>query len=292
MADVWLISSGIVAPFLVVFRESIEAALIIGIIWAYLDKIEKPEYQKYLLYGSAFAVMFSIFLGGVIVITLGELSGFWKKAFEGVASITATFVLTYVIIWMSQNAQTIKNELEGKIAFGIVKAYRRKQFINTILIISFVTVAREGLETILFLTPLLSISLEQTLIGSIFGIIMALILSLAAKRGIYNFDTRKFFSYTSIILVIFAAGLFGYGIHESIEAAEIAGIEHPLFAQAWDINPESQGHPLHEKGIIGSFAKALFGYDGNPEILRVFGYVGYWLVLGLYLRRTYSSRNI
>lgn len=289
MTDGGLISSGIIAPFLVVLRESIEAALIVGIMWAYLDKIKRPEFQKYLLYGSLTAIVGSIVLGGVVIVTLGELSGFWEKAFEGAASITATIVLTYVIIWMSQHARTIKGELEGKIAYGIIKSYRGKISTNAILILAFVAVAREGLETVLFLTPLLSISLGQTLIGSILGIAVALFLSLAAKRGIYNMDISKFFSYTSLILIIFAAGLFGYGIHELIESAEISGIENPLFEKAWDINPESKDHPLHENGIVGSFAKALFGYDGNPEILRVVSYVVYWVIVGSYWRKTFGN---
>ena len=289
MVEAGLISSGIIAPFLVVLRESIEAALIVGIMWAYLDKIERPEYKKYLLYGSLAAIISSISLGGVIIITLGELSGFWQKAFEGVASITATIVLTYVIVWMSQHARTIKGELERKTAYGIVKLYGAKTSVNAIIILAFVAVAREGLETVLFLTPLLSIDLGSTLVGSILGIGVALALSLAAKRGIYNMDIGKFFSYTSLILIIFAAGLFGYGIHELIEAAEVSGIESPLFEKAWDINQESKDHPLHEKGIVGSFAKALVGYDGNPEILRVMGYVIYWVVVGSYWRKTYRN---
>jgi high-affinity iron transporter len=289
MVEAGLLSSGIIAPFLVVLRESIEAALIVGIMWAYLDKIERPEYQKYLLYGSLAAIVSSIGLGGLIVITLGELSGFWEKAFEGVASITATIVLTYVIVWMSQHARTIKGELEGKIAYGIVKSYGAKTSVNAIIILAFVAVAREGLETVLFLTPLLSIDLGSTLVGSVLGLGVALALSLAAKRGIYNMDISKFFSYTSLILIIFAAGLFGYGIHELIEAAEVSGIESPLFEKAWDINPESKDHPLHEKGIVGSFAKALVGYDGNPEILRVMGYVIYWVIVGSYWRKTFRN---
>ena len=197
MVEAGLISSGIIAPFLVVLRESIEAALIVGIMWAYLDKIERPEYKKYLLYGSLAAIISSISLGGVIIITLGELSGFWQKAFEGVASITATIVLTYVIVWMSQHARTIKGELERKTAYGIVKLYGAKTSVNAIIILAFVAVAREGLETVLFLTPLLSIDLGSTLVGSILGIGVALALSLAAKRGIYNMDISKFFSCVS-----------------------------------------------------------------------------------------------
>jgi len=287
MTDGGILSSGIIAPFLVVFRESIEAALIVGIMWAYLDKIERPDYQKYLVYGTIGAIVISIGLGGIIVLTIGQLTGLWAKAFEGVASIFATLLLSYVIIWMSKHARTIKSELEGKIAYGIMKSYRSKTSVKVIFILAFVAVAREGLETVLFLTPLLSINLGQTVLGSIIGIVIAIALSLAAKRGIYNMDISKFFSYTSLILIVFAAGLFGYGVHELVEAAEIAGIENPLFEKAWDINPESQSHPLHENGIIGIWFKSLVGYDGNPEWIRVISYIAYWIWAGSFYRKTY-----
>lgn len=62
-------------------------------------------------------------------------------------------------------------------------------------------------------------------------------------------------------------------------------------AKAYDINPGDNAHPLHEKGTIGSVLKALVGYDGNPEWLRVFAYLGYWLVVGFYVFRTYGPQS-
>ena len=289
MMEAGLISSGIIAPFLVVLRESIEAALIVGIMWAYLDKTNNKEYQKYLVYGTISAIVLSLVLGGGIVMLLGELAGFWEKMFEGVASISATFVLSYVIIWMSKHARTIKSEIEGQLAYGITKSYLSKTSVQTIFILAFVAVAREGLETVLFLTPLLSIDLGSTILGSILAIVVALVLSLAAKRQIYALDIGKFFKYTSLILIVFAAGLFGYGIHEMVEAAEIMEIENPLFKKAWDINPESKEHPLHENGSIGVWLKALVGYDGNPEWIRVIGYIAYWFWAGSFYRKTFGK---
>lgn len=296
MTEAGLISSGIIAPFLVVLRESIEAALIVGIMWAYLDKTDNKEYQKYLAYGTISAILLSLVLGGGIVLVLGELAGFWEKMFEGIASISATFVLSYVIIWMSKHARTIKSEIEGKLAYGLTKSYRSKTSIQAIFILAFVAVAREGLETVLFLTPLLSIDLGSTILGSILAIVVALVLSLAAKRQIYALDIGKFFKYTSLILIIFAAGLFGYGIHEIIEAVEIMGFGYDsdgepmfLFSYAWDINPADKTHPLHEKGSIGIWFKALLGYDGNPEWIRVMGYVGYWIWAASFYRKTFGK---
>ena len=285
--------SAIIAPFLVVLRESIEAALIVGIMWAYLDKTDNKQYQKYLAYGTVGAIVMSLVLGGGIVLILGQLAGFWEKMFEGVASISATLVLSYVIIWMAKHAVSIKGELESKMDFAITA-----QSANSLVFLAFVAVAREGLETVLFLAPLLAINIGSTILGSVLAIAVALILSLAAKRQIYALDIGKFFKYTSLILIVFAAGLFGYGLHELVEAAEYAGVGYDadgnptnfLFSYAWDINPAEKTHPLHEKGAIGVWFKALLGYDGNPEWIRVIGYLAYWGWAGRFYRKTYSSQ--
>ena len=292
MTDGISIGSALVAPFLVVLRESIEAALIVGIMWAYLDKTNNKEYQKYLAYGTIGAIALSLVLGGGIIILLGELAGFWEKMFEGVASISATLVLSYVIIWMAKHAGSMKGELESKMDFAITS-----QSANSLVFLAFVAVAREGLETVLFLAPLLSIDIGSTIIGSILAVVVALVLSLAAKRQIYNLDIGKFFKYTSLILIVFAAGLFGYGLHELVEAAEYVGVGYDadgeptnfLFSYAWDINPAEKSHPLHEKGAIGVWFKALLGYDGNPEWIRVIGYLSYWAWAGRFYRKTFAS---
>ena len=292
MTDVVAVGSAIVAPFLVVLRESIEAALIVGIMWAYLDKTGNKEYQKYLAYGTAGAIVMSLVLGGGIVLILGQLAGFWEKMFEGVASISATLVLSYVIIWMAKHAGSIKGELESKMDFAITE-----QSANSLIFLAFVAVAREGLETVLFLAPLLAIDVTGTIVGSILAIVLAIVLSLAAKRQIYALDIGKFFKYTSLILIVFAAGLFGYGLHELVEAAEYAGVGYDadgnptnfLFSYAWDINPADKSHPLHEKGMIGIWFKALVGYDGNPEWIRVIGYLAYWGWAGRFYRKTFAQ---
>lgn len=90
-------------------------------------------------------------------------------------------------------------------------------------------------------------------------------------------------------LVVFAAGLFGYGLHELIDAGEGAGVDLGILSkEAYNINPADNTHPLHEKGAIGSILKALVLYDGNPEVLRVVVYVAYWAIIGVYLLKTYE----
>ncbi len=272
-----------IASFLIAFRESLEAALIVSVILAYLGKIGRKDLQRYLYLGTGLAIIVSLGIGWGVITFYGSLSKNAERIFEGFASITATMVLTYMIFWMSRNARKIKSELQEKIDVAVTTGY-----LFGITALAFVAVFREGLETVLFLTALAIADPLGTFGGSIIGIGSVLLLSLLMMRGIYQMNIQKFFKYTSVILVFFGAGLLGYGVHEFIEAGWLpAIIDH-----VWDINPADPTHLLHENGVIGSILKALIGYDGNPELLRVIVYVGYWIVIGLYLLKIYAPNYL
>jgi high-affinity iron transporter len=133
-------------------------------------------------------------------------------------------------------------------------------------------------------------------IGVLIGFALVGIIAFLIMRGTYKLDIGKFFKYTSIILIIFAAGLLGYGAHEMIEAGESAGFEFGIIGEKpFNINPQINTDGtfplLHEKGVVGSILKALIGYDGNPEWLRIGVYVGYWLIMGTYILKTYLKRR-
>jgi high-affinity iron transporter len=268
-----------ITSFLITFREALEAALIVTIIIAYLRKIGKREYSRYLYLGTGLAVLASLILGWGVITFYGSLSKDAERIFEGVASISATVVLTYMIIWMAKNATSIKGELESKVDVAVTTGQ-----ILGIATLAFVSVFREGVETVLFLTALSFTDPYGTIIGTILGLGTVLVLSYLMLKGVYRMNLQRFFKYTSVLLIVFAAGLFGYGIHELIEA----GILPAIVDQVWNINPLDVTHPLHEQGVIGSILKALVGYDGNPELLRVIAYLGYWATMGAYLIRTYA----
>lgn len=272
-----------ITSFLITFREALEAALIVTIIIAYLNKIGKREYSRYLYLGTGLAVLASLIVGWGVIVLYGSLSKDAERIFEGVASITATIVLTYMIIWMAKNATSIKGELQAKVDFAVTTGQ-----VVGIVTLAFVSVFREGIETVLFLTTLSFTDPSGTIIGMTLGLSTVLILSYLMLKGVYRMNLQKFFKYTSVLLIIFAAGLFGYGIHELIEADLLPSIVD----QVWNINPPDITHPLHEKGFIGSILKALLGYDGNPELLRVIAYLGYWATMGVYLLRKYAPNKL
>jgi high-affinity iron transporter len=270
---------GLITSFIITFREALEAALIVTIIIAYLRKIGKSEFTRYLYLGTGLAVLLSILLGLGVFTLYGSLPKNVERVFEVFASITATVVLTYMILWMSRNAKNIKSEIQERIDSAVSSGQ-----VLGITTLAFISVFREGVETVLFMTTLAVVDPSGTFIGSILGIGLVLVLSFLMMKGVYRMNIQKFFKYTSLILVIFSAGLLGYGVHELIEARLLP----PIIEHVWDINPPDVTHPLHENGVIGSILKALVGYDGNPELLRVIVYIGYWIFLGIYLLKTYT----
>jgi high-affinity iron transporter len=275
--------------FLITFREALEAALIVTVMVSYLRKIGKQELNKYSYLGAGSAVLLSLILGIILQVFYGGLGEIASELFEGIASLTAVAVLTGMIFWMTKHSKEIKGEMENQINQAITQGE-----LYSITALAFVAVAREGLETVLFLSATFVQDQAGTILGAILGIIVVLGLSVVLMRGTIDLEISKFFKVTSILLIIFGAGLAGYGVHELIEAGENMGYDFGFWGEnPFDINPHVNpdgSYPLlHEKGIIGSVLKALVGYDGNPEWLRIFVYLGYWMIIGTYVYREHQK---
>jgi high-affinity iron transporter len=194
-----------------------------------------------------------------------------------------------MIFWMTKHSKEIKGEMETRINQAVTQGE-----LYGITALAFVAVAREGLETVLFLSATFVQDQAGTLLGAALGILAVLGLSYVLMKGTVDLEISKFFKVTSVMLLIFGAGLAGYGIHELIEAGENSGMDFGFWGEKpYDLNPQVNpdgSYPtLHEKGVIGSILKALVGYDGNPEWLRIIVYLGYWVVIGTYLYKQYRE---
>jgi len=108
-------------------------------------------------------------------------------------------------------------------------------------------------------------------------------------KGIFNLDMSKFFKYTSILLILFSAGMIAMGVHELNEA----GIIPSVVEHVWDVNPPVNpdgSYPLlHDNGAVGGVLKSLIGYNGNPSLTEVIAYFGYWIIIGIFIYRTYMK---
>ncbi len=144
--------------------------------------------------------------------------------------------------------------------------------------LAFIAVVREGIETVLFLFAAVRVSESALLsaVGGILGLAIAIGVGYSIYKGTSRLNLSTFFNVTGVVLILFAAGLLAYGIHEFQEAGVIpVVIEH-----VWDIN-----HILPEASIIGRFLAAIFGYNANPSLIEVIAYtvfLGFTLVSYLY----------
>ncbi len=263
------------AGFIIAFRESLEASLVVGIILSYLKRTNQTAYNNVVYIGVAAGIAASI-IGAILFQQLaGGFEGRTEEIFEGITMLVGAALLTTMILWMmkqSKVAQKIEEKVETKIQKG-------KSF--ELFALVFVAILREGIETVIFLNAAMNISSYGTLTGALIGLVSAIALGYAIFVAMKKVDLKKFFTATSVLLILFAAGLVAHGIHEFQEA----GLVPIVNEHVWDINPEvvTEGvYPLlHEKGHIGSIFKGLFGYNGNPSLIEVASYLIYLVFISI-----------
>ncbi|MBS7634962.1 FTR1 family protein [Candidatus Bathyarchaeota archaeon] len=256
--------------YLIVFRETFEAALITAIILSYINRIGMRGLSRYIWYGVYLSVTASLGVGLTIWLIYGVLPKILQLLFEVLAAFTAVIVLSCTVYWMAVKGKHIKQEVERRVEMTV----RRGSTIG-LMSLSFVVVFREGIETVLFLTPFFLTEVAATLIGAVLGTITALILSL----GIYMFgmkiNIRSFFYFTSILLVLIAGGLAGYGAHELIEYYKETGVDLGWLSEKAYVLNISSDNPLHHKNLIGSILAVMFGYTVSAEWARVMVHLSY-----------------
>lgn len=260
----------VVAQYLLTFREVLEASLLTAIILSYLVMTGRTSLKRYAWYGVFAAITLSAVLGVVILYLFGNLTEAGKVLFEGVAALIAVAVLTSVICWMAMRSRTIKSRIEGRVEGAVTGGA-----ILGLASVTFILVFREGLETVLFLTPFMVQDAPMTLLGATLGVAGGLALAYAVFRFGVRLDLRKFFYFTSILLILLAGGLLGYAIHELIEYGAIQGVEFGFWGQAAYVLPIASENLFHHKNVIGSIFAVLFGYTVNPVWARLIAHVSY-----------------
>lgn len=209
------------SAFVVTFRESLEAALVVGIILAYLNKSGNPKFEKSVWHGVALGVVASIALAVVFNVYLGGFEGRAEEIYEGIMYLTAALLITWMVVWMWRQGKNIKVNVEKKIAVHLDKNYTWG-----VMLLAFVTVLREGIETVIFMqAAFVKDNSLMVFLGGAVGVVGAVALGYAIFRGALKFPVRKFFMVTSILLAIFAVNLLINAAEEFGEAGVIPEIE-------------------------------------------------------------------
>ncbi|MFN2484319.1 MAG: iron uptake transporter permease EfeU [Candidatus Limnocylindria bacterium] len=275
--DLGALTSGLLTGL----REGVEAALIVGIILAYLAKTGNGRHFPKIWLGAGGAVAVSLALGVVLFMTLGELEEPYEQIFEGIAMLLAASVVTWMLFWMRRQAATVRSDLHERVDRVLTEGTAWG-----LTVLAFTAVIREGVETALFLLGQVTASAERgdlgslsVLVGALVGLLAAVALGYALYRGSRRVNVRTFFRWTGIALIFIAGGLLSHAIHEFIEVDVITvGTE-----TAFDISGVLPHEP--DESMIGAFLRALLGYSSQPEIATLFVHVAYVVVvLWIYLR--------
>jgi len=203
------------AEFIIVFREVLEGSLIVGILYTYLNKTNQKSAISRLWQG-VIAALVASFIGSVIFQMLADgFTGTASKLFEGVVMIVAAGILGTMIVWMAKN-RNIAEDLKEKAD----EALSGDNVGYAIFALSFISVFREGIETILFLYSVMikqgGLNIVLSLVGAALGIGVSYLIFIQGRKV----PLKTFFNVTSVLLIFVAAGMFTYGVHE-LESAKV-----------------------------------------------------------------------
>ena len=298
--------------FIIMFREGLEASLIVGIIYTLLIKQQLNREIRQLWLGVGAAIVASIITGFALVQVKSSIGNASIEAlFEGVAMIATAGLIWYVIFWLSKQVgatAALKDEANQALesaGWGI-------------FLIIFFAIFREGFETAIFLMGSFSMTESFSYSGFIGGLALAIAIGYAIVVQGKRIQLKSFFRATSLLLVVFATGMMTYGAHEIEEffvkgdhlqvvgletkqdisrpysilkpKTELSESDNPAF-YSYNLNgTEKYTHLLHDKGHIGVFLKGFVGYNSNPNWIELFVWI-LSLAFGLRLwRKFYFSK--
>jgi len=288
------------ATFLIGLREGLEAALVVGILVAYLVRSGRRDALPRLISGVLLAVVLALGIGAILTFGAYTLSFAAQEIIGGGLSLLTVAMVTWMIFWMQKMARSMKRDLEHNAERALTEGS-----VWALVAIGFVSVAREGIETTLLLWSMVRSfgNAPEALLGAVLGLVAAVILGWLLQRGIVRLDLRRFFTWTSGLLVIVAAGVLAYGVHDLQEAGVLPG---PFGAFA-PLDPQTGsvliglaglpfGYAFDLSGVIApgstlaAILQATFGFTPAMTWLQVIAWALYLLIVGgIFLRRARRS---
>ena len=250
------------STFIIALREGLEAALIVGILVAYVVRTDRKHLLKPLWTGVAVALVLSLGLGAILSFTSAELSDRGEELFAGVTSFAAVGLVTWMVFWMKRTARTLRNELHGKVDQALTGGP------ISLALVAFFAVVREGLETALFVyTNFKTVGAIST---ATLGLVLGLALAVALGYLIYNRSVKinlsKFFTITGVALIIVAAGVLSYGVHEFQELGWLPGADDFI----WDVTPW-----IAKESILASLLSGTVGFDTTTSWVQILAWGAY-----------------
>ena len=289
------------ATFLIGLREGLEAALVVGILVAYVTRMGRRDVLPRLWIGVGLAVVLSLGIGAVLTFGTYSLTFEAQELIGGILSLLTVVLVTWMIFWMQKTARSMKATLEN----GVDRALASSG-LWAVVVIGFISVAREGIETTLLLWSMVQSfgSTPATLLGAVLGLVAAVGLGWLLAKGMLRINLRVFFTATGAFLIVVAAGVLAYAIMDLQEAGAVPG----PFTDAAPIDPVTgavavglAGFPfgwafdvsdtIAPGGPLAVILQSIVGFMPRMSWLQVIAWVLYVAVVGtLFVRGVLSGR--
>jgi high-affinity iron transporter len=269
------------ANYLIGLREGLEAALVVSILVAYLVKTDRRHLLPRVWAGVALAVAISLAFGAALTFGPRGLTFEAQEMIGGCLSIIAVAFVTWMIFWMARAARGLGGELRGQID----EAAEGTRW--SLVIVASLAVGREGLETALFLWAATKAGTRESvgtitptwepLLGAALGIATAVVLGYLIYRGAISINLSKFFTWTGAFLILVAAGVLAYGVHDLQEAGVLPGLNNLAFDVSDTIDLNSW---------YGALLKGIFNFSPATTKLEAAAWLLYVIpVMTLFLFR-------
>jgi high-affinity iron transporter len=260
-----------IPTFVITLREGVEAALIVGIIAAFLVKEGRRDALRQMWIGVAIAIALCIGAAAILEAVGQELPQRQQEGLETVVGVIAVMAVTYMIVWMRRNARGIKAALEGEAASALAAGSTM-----ALVAMAFLAVLREGLETSVFLLAAFQNATDTTAAGSgaVLGLVAAVAIGLGLYRGGVRINLTRFFRVTGVVLVFVAAGLLATSAHTAHEAGWINGLQGQALDLSWLVRPGT---------VSGSLLTGMLGLQPTPTVIEAMVYVLYAVPMVIYV---------
>lgn len=252
------------ANYLIGLREGLEASLVVSILVAYLVRVGRRDRLVVVGTGVGVAVAVSVAFGAALTYTSTSLlqSGPSQEAFGGICSLIAVALVTAMIFWMRRTARHLKADLDHRLGAALQVGGL------AVALTAFAAVGREGLETALFFWSAVQAAGESTtpILGFTLGIATAVVLAWGLYRRSVRLNLARFFTWTGAGLIVVAAGVLGYAVHDLQEGSVLGGLHSLAFDVTAQVPPDSW---------YGALLKGVFNFSPDTTWLQAIAYVGY-----------------